>query len=91
MLLATAHLPSVLINHAQWLNLRVRLSGPCELSAILCSICRRAVEDFLDTGVMDEVSVVDNNSTDRTAEEASQTAARIVHESQDMVRHCIED
>ena len=32
---------------------------------------RRAVEDFLDSGVVDEIVVVDNNSQDATAQEAS--------------------
>jgi glycosyltransferase involved in cell wall biosynthesis len=41
---------------------------------------RAAVDGFFATGVVDEVIVVDNNSRDRTAEEARQTAARLVHE-----------
>lgn len=41
---------------------------------------RAAVEDFFATGVVDEVVVVDNNSRDRTVEEARQTRARIVSE-----------
>jgi len=41
---------------------------------------RTAVEDFLASGVVDEVVVVDNNSRDRTAEEARKTAARLVSE-----------
>lgn len=41
---------------------------------------RRAVEDFLVPGVVDEIVVVDNNSRDRTAEEAALTPARVVHE-----------
>jgi glycosyltransferase involved in cell wall biosynthesis len=42
---------------------------------------RSAVEDFFATGVVDEVIVVDNNSRDRTAEEARQTRARLVSET----------
>ena len=41
---------------------------------------RQAVEDFLASGVVDEVLVVDNNSRDRTAEVARSTAARLVQE-----------
>jgi glycosyltransferase involved in cell wall biosynthesis len=41
---------------------------------------RRAVEDVLATGVVDEVVVVDNNSRDATAREAAATRARLVQE-----------
>ena len=41
---------------------------------------RQAVEQFYATGVVDEVIVVDNNSRDRTAAEASLTSARVVTE-----------
>jgi len=41
---------------------------------------RPAVEDFFLEGVVDEVIVVDNNSRDRTAEEANATRARVVCE-----------
>ena len=41
---------------------------------------RRAVEDFFLPGIVDEVIVVDNNSRDRTAQEAACTAARVVSE-----------
>jgi glycosyltransferase involved in cell wall biosynthesis len=41
---------------------------------------RSAVEDFFLTGLVDEIIVVDNNSTDRTREEAKKTKARIVTE-----------
>jgi glycosyltransferase involved in cell wall biosynthesis len=41
---------------------------------------RTAVEDFARTGVVDEIVVVDNNSRDRTPEEARSTVARVVHE-----------
>ena len=42
---------------------------------------RVAVEDFAATGVVDEIIVVDNNSRDRTAEEARTTTARVVQET----------
>lgn len=41
---------------------------------------RQAVENFRQAGVVDEVVVVDNNSTDRTAEEAERAGARVVRE-----------
>ncbi len=42
---------------------------------------RKAVEDFLLQDVVDEVIVVNNNSHDRTVEEAVQTRARVVLET----------
>ena len=42
---------------------------------------RKAVGDFLLPGIVDEVLVIDNNSRDRTAEEAAQTPARVIAES----------
>lgn len=42
---------------------------------------RQAVEEFFASGVVDEVVVVDNNSTDGTAAEAGKTRARVVRES----------
>jgi glycosyltransferase involved in cell wall biosynthesis len=42
---------------------------------------RTAVEDFFIPGIVDEVIVVNNNSRDRTAEEAAQTNARVVLET----------
>lgn len=42
---------------------------------------RHAVEEFFLPGVVDEIVVVDNNSTDRTALEAAGTRARVVTES----------
>lgn len=40
-----------------------------------------AVRDFLGTGVVDEIIVVNNNSRDRTADLAAQAGARVVHEA----------
>lgn len=42
---------------------------------------RAAVEDFFVPGVVDEVVVVNNNSKDKTAEEAGKTPARVVLET----------
>ena len=42
---------------------------------------RPAVDDFFIASVVDEVVVVDNNSRDRTVEEARQTRARLVTEA----------
>lgn len=50
---------------------------------------RFAVEDFFASGVVDEVVVVNNNSRDRTAEEAGQTRARVVHESEQGYGHAL--
>ncbi len=41
---------------------------------------RSVIEDFFDTGLVDEVLVVDNNAQPGTAEEVARTDARIVHE-----------
>jgi glycosyltransferase involved in cell wall biosynthesis len=41
---------------------------------------RDVIEGFLDTGMVDEVLVVDNNAQDGTTEEVRQTAARLVRE-----------
>jgi glycosyltransferase involved in cell wall biosynthesis len=42
---------------------------------------RRAVDDFFGSGVVDEIIVVDNNSTDATGAETMLTRARLVRES----------
>jgi glycosyltransferase involved in cell wall biosynthesis len=42
---------------------------------------RPAIEDFLIPEVVDEVLVVDNNSRDRTAEQAGATRARVITET----------
>lgn len=42
---------------------------------------RQTVEDYFSTTVVDEVIVVNNNSKDRTVEEAAKTNAKIVHET----------
>jgi len=41
---------------------------------------RRVIEGFFDTGIVDEVLVVDNNAEAGTREEVAKTAARLVHE-----------
>ena len=50
---------------------------------------RSAVEDFLVSGVVDEVVVVNNNSRDRTAEEAARTSARVVNEANQGYGHAL--
>jgi glycosyltransferase involved in cell wall biosynthesis len=50
---------------------------------------RPAVQDFFVANVVDEVIVVDNNSRDRTAEEAQQTRARLVREPQQGYGHAL--
>ncbi|HXG53737.1 MAG TPA: glycosyltransferase family 2 protein [Vicinamibacterales bacterium] len=50
---------------------------------------RRAVEEFFATGIVDEVIVVDNNSRDRTREEAQLTRARIVQETRQGYGHAL--
>src|SRR5215216_3529175 len=42
---------------------------------------RSVIEGFFDTGVVDEVVVVDNNAQPGTREEVARTQARLVHES----------
>lgn len=41
---------------------------------------REVIDGFLETGVVDEVVVVDNNAQAGTADEVGRTAARLVHE-----------
>ena len=50
---------------------------------------RRAVEEFFLPGVVDEVIVVDNNSRDRTAQEAAATPARVVAETAQGYGHAL--
>src|SRR5215468_954322 len=50
---------------------------------------RPAVEDFFLDGVVDEVVVVDNNSRDRTAQEAGATRARVVREAAQGYGHAL--
>jgi len=50
---------------------------------------RRAVEDFLASGVVDEIVVVDNNSQDATAQEASRAGARVVTETRQGYGHAL--
>mgnify|MGYP001614912859 CR=1 FL=1 len=41
---------------------------------------RQAIEDFIDTGLTDEIIVVNNNAEPGTVEEVSKTTARMVYE-----------
>jgi glycosyltransferase involved in cell wall biosynthesis len=50
---------------------------------------RPAVEDFFLDGVVDEVIVVDNNSRDRTVEEATTTRARVIREQAQGYGHAL--
>jgi glycosyltransferase involved in cell wall biosynthesis len=50
---------------------------------------KRAVEDFRVAGVVDEVIVIDNNSHDRTAEEAARAGARVVGEPSQGYGHAL--
>lgn len=50
---------------------------------------RPAVEDFFSVGVVDEIVVVDNNSRDRTADEARLTRARVVQETAQGYGHAL--
>jgi glycosyltransferase involved in cell wall biosynthesis len=50
---------------------------------------RPAVEGFFLDGVVDEVIVVDNNSRDRTAQEAAATRARVVRENAQRYGHAL--
>ena len=50
---------------------------------------RKAIGDFFVAGIVDEVIVVDNNSRDRTAEEAAMTPARVVAETAQGYGHAL--
>jgi glycosyltransferase involved in cell wall biosynthesis len=50
---------------------------------------RPAIEDFFSVGVVDEILVVDNNSRDRTADEARLTRARVVQETAQGYGHAL--
>jgi glycosyltransferase involved in cell wall biosynthesis len=50
---------------------------------------RRAVEDFSLGGLVDEIVVVDNNSRDRTLDEARATRARVVQEQAQGYGHAL--
>jgi glycosyltransferase involved in cell wall biosynthesis len=50
---------------------------------------RAAVEDFFLPGIVDEIVVVDNNSRDRTADEARATRARVVQETAQGYGHAL--
>ena len=49
-----------------------------------------AIEDFFSVPYVDEIVVVDNNSTDRSAEIARQTAARVVSEPKQGYGHALQ-
>lgn len=51
---------------------------------------RRAVEDFSLPGVVDEIIVVDNNSRDATASEATAANARVVREAEQGYGHALQ-
>jgi glycosyltransferase involved in cell wall biosynthesis len=56
-----------------------------QVSVVLMTYAERdsigpVIDGFLDTGVVDEIVVVDNNSQPGTAEEVRQRPARLVHE-----------
>lgn len=50
---------------------------------------RGVVDGFFETGVVDEVVVVDNNALGNTKEEVSKTKARLVHEQKQGYGHAI--
>src|SRR5688572_33034317 len=50
---------------------------------------RQAVEEFSLDGLVDEIVVVDNNSRDRTLEEARRTRARVVQEQAQGYGHAL--
>jgi len=61
-----------------WNNKKISVVFPCydeELNI------RKAISDFFDTGVVDEIIAVDNNSKDNTASEIKKTNAIYVFES----------
>lgn len=51
---------------------------------------RHAIEDFLATGYVDEIIVVDNNSTDNTRQEVEKTKAKLVSESKQGFGHAFQ-
>ena len=50
---------------------------------------REVIDNFYDTGLVDEVLVVDNNAQPGTREEVARTQARLVHEPQQGYGHAI--
>ncbi|MBS3153259.1 glycosyltransferase family 2 protein [Candidatus Woesearchaeota archaeon] len=51
---------------------------------------KKSIDDFSSTGVIDEIVVVNNNSTDGTVEEAKKTNARIVNEYNKGYGHAVQ-
>jgi glycosyltransferase involved in cell wall biosynthesis len=51
---------------------------------------RAAIEDFFIPDIVDEIVVVNNNSRDRTAEEAAKTTARVVLETKQGYGHALQ-
>jgi SAM-dependent methyltransferase len=63
-----------------------------EVSVVLMTYAERdsiraVIEGFFDTGLVDEVLVIDNNAQEGTAEEVGKTRARLVHEPQQGYGH----
>ncbi|NIA16043.1 MAG: glycosyltransferase [Nitrospiraceae bacterium] len=50
---------------------------------------RAAVEDFFDSGLVDEIVVVNNNAAEGTDDEVAKTKARLVHEERQGYGHAI--
>src|SRR3954471_22403959 len=68
-------------------TIRPRMWNGKDVSVVLMTYAerdsiRQVIQGFYDTGLVDEVLVVDNNAQDGTADEVARTAARLVHEPQ---------
>ncbi|MEK9185441.1 MAG: glycosyltransferase, partial [Patescibacteria group bacterium] len=50
---------------------------------------RKMIDGFFETGLVDEVVVVDNNALGNTREEVAKTKARLVHEQKQGYGHAI--
>lgn len=49
-----------------------------------------AIEDFFSTGIVDEIIVVDNNSTDNTVQKVSKTKATLIREQKQGYGHALQ-